>query len=258
MGQSETQATWLFSLSTMNPDLQLQLKSNLQENRGHVHLHVQCSFILSSDTGPLGHLYLLNAALLSLSSYTNSKVDWLICVARLICKPLDCGTLFMFQEGGNEDWHHQEMTTSTWRAVEAGEILEGRIYEYRLTNTNSVMLAKISSPRNRPSIMSTSSKDKSKKFCRDLEKCDTRCIVTGQALAVSLAASHLIPKRLGDSNAREIVTVFSGGIFPVSQDFCHFNPTLGVLLNLNIDAYMDRYLVGFWKVLGTISLQSYY
>lgn len=83
-----------------------------------------------------------------------------------------------------------------------------------------------------------------KKFRSDLDKRDVYCIVTGQALCLTFTASHLIPKRLGDSNAREIAAAFSGPTFSVSTNLHHFDAMLGVLLNLTIDAYVDGFLEG--------------
>jgi len=65
-------------------------------------------------------------------------------------------------------------------------------------------------------------------------------------------ASHLIPKRLGDSNAREIAAAFSGPTFSVSTNLHRFDAMLGVLLNLTIDAYADGFQMGFWKVPDTV------
>jgi hypothetical protein len=228
-------------------DDQARLKPEFLRNLARVYLRIQLSGILPPSTAPTPreHLYLIESDLQALSPYADGKVDWLIRVARLICEPLGSGTLFTYREGDPVYWYQREMTESSWAAIEAGDVLEGRIYEYR---PHHGTLAKICSSRNQRSITSTLSKSTSKKFRSDLDKRDVCCIVTGQALRLTLTASHLIPKRLGDSNAREIVAAFSGPTFSVSTNLHRFDAMLGVLLNLTVDAYVDRFQMGFWKV----------
>ncbi|KIL55007.1 hypothetical protein M378DRAFT_173917 [Amanita muscaria Koide BX008] len=79
---------------------------------------------------------------------------------------------------------------------------------------------------------------------------DGTCIISQNPL--SLIASHLVPKRLGDAAVTSVVQRFTGSDAAVTR----FHPTLGVLLFRSLDDRVDSYEMGFWNS-GPVSLLSF-
>ena len=79
-------------------------------------------------------------------------------------------------------------------------------------------------------------------FRRNLEERDVACLVTGDD--VSLVASHLVPKRVGDEGAAEIMERFVG--VGEGRDIHRFHSSLGILLVSNLDSLVDLNKLGFY------------
>lgn len=126
------------------------------------------------------------------------------------------------------------------------------LYEYQPEIAHVANLAKISSRHNQTSITSIRSQNRSRSFHDALERRDTKCVASGNALTPVLVATHLVPKRLGDVNTTEIFHSYVGDTLPASTPIDRFHPALGIYLCANIKSFVDRYLLGFWSVPGSV------
>jgi hypothetical protein len=68
-----------------------------------------------------------------------------------------------------------------------------------------------------------------------------------------MVASHLIPRRLGDAGVQSVIQRFIGTSNPVDR----YDPTIGVLLFMPLDAMADSYELGFWND-GPASLLTFH
>jgi hypothetical protein len=175
-------------------------------------------------------------------------VDWLIKVARLIFEPLGTSSLYTFTTESLEWWLDREMELALWRPVVQGEQLRATIYEFRPDNNSPITLTKRSLRHNR-SVTTNTSAPQATAFSGALLRRDHSCIITQYTSQRVLAASHLIPRRLGVLGVQSIIQRFTGPSTIVDR----FNPSLGVSLFLPLDAYVDSYEVGFWNN-GPVSL----
>ncbi|KAM6491347.1 hypothetical protein JOM56_013121, partial [Amanita muscaria] len=124
------------------------------------------------------------------------------------------------------------MDPTQWRQVEQGEQLRATIYEFRPDNNAFITLSKISL-RHGMSVAVNFSPPRATAFRNALLARDGTCIISQNPL--SLIASHLVPKRLGDAAVTSVVQRFTGSDAAVTR----FNPTLGVLLFRSLDDRVD-------------------
>ena len=80
-------------------------------------------------------------------------------------------------------------------------------------------------------------------FRSELLRRDRACIISQQPIELTLAASHLIPRKLGDAGVQSAMERFTGSSTPVDK----YNHTIGVLLFLSLGVFVDSFRVGFWK-----------
>jgi hypothetical protein len=89
-------------------------------------------------------------------------------------------------------------------------------------------------------------------FSRDIQvRDDAGCVVT--RLSNALTASRLIQKRMGSDGAKAVVTRFCGEQTAFGTH--KFDPRIGVLLVLPLDALVDRYQLGFYHVTVSYDIQ---
>jgi hypothetical protein len=198
--------------------------------------------------GTTGNLNIIIANLPDLRPFAGDTVDWLIKVARLIFEPLGTSSLYTFTTESLEWWLDREMEPALWRPVVQGEQLRATIYEFRPDNNISITLTK-RSLRHKRSVTTNTSAPQATAFSGALLRRDQSCIITQYTSQRVLAASHLIPRRLGVLGVQSIIQRFTGPSTIVDR----FNPALGVSLFLPLDAYVDGYEVGFWNN-GPVSL----
>jgi hypothetical protein len=198
--------------------------------------------------GTTGNLNIIIANLPNLRPFAGDTVDWLIKVARLIFEPLGASSLYTFTTESLEWWLDREMEPALWRLVVQGEQLRATIYEFRPDNNTPITLTRMSL-RHIRSVTTNTSAPQATAFSGALLRRDQSCIITQNARQRVLAASHLIPKRLGDLGVQSVIQRFTGPSTIVGR----YDPALGVSLFLSLDAYVDSYEVGFWNN-GPVSL----
>ena len=196
-----------------------------------------------------GFLYVIRASLEDLHPFAGDTVDWLIRVARLIFEPLGTSSLFTFTADTLDSWLDRDMDPTQWRQVEQGEQLRATIYEFRPDNDAFITLSKMSL-REGTSATTNTSQPRATAFRNAIHERDRKCIISQNPF--SLAASHLLPKRLGDAGVTSVVQRFTGSDAAVTR----FDPTIGVLLVLPLDDRVRSYEVGFWNS-GPVSLLSF-
>lgn len=59
-------------------------------------------------------------------------------------------------------------------------------------------------------------------------------------------ASHLIPKRLGDRNIREIIDIYAKDDSIDTEQITRYDSIVGVLLTSGLDEAVDKFELGFW------------
>jgi hypothetical protein len=198
--------------------------------------------------GTTGNLNIIIADLPDLRPFAGDTVDWLIKVARLIFEPLGTSSLYTFTTESLEWWLDREMIPALWRPVVQGEQLRATIYEFRPDKNTPITLTR-RSLRPMRSVTTNSSAPQATAFSGALLRRDQSCIITQCAIQKVLAASHLIPRRLGDLGVQSVIQRFTGPSTIVDR----YDPALGVSLFLPLDAYVDSYDVGFWNN-GPVSL----
>jgi hypothetical protein len=192
--------------------------------------------------GTIGNLNVIVANLPDIRPFAGDTVDWLIEVARFIFEPLGTSSLYTFTTESLEWWLDREMEPALWRPVVQGEQLSATIYEFRPDNDTPVTLTR-RSLRHMRSVTTNTSAPQATAFRGALLRRDQSCIITQFARERLLAASHLIPRRLGDLGIRSVIQRFTGPSTIVDR----YDPALGVSLILNLGAYVDGYEVGFWN-----------
>ena len=175
-------------------------------------------------------------------------MDWLIKVATLVFEPLGKSSLYTFTTESLEWWLDREMEPTLWRPVVQGEQLRATIYEFRPNNNIPITLTR-KSLRHMRSVTTNTSAPQATAFSGALLRRDRSCIVTQYATRRVLAASHLLPRRLGDLGVQSVIQRFTGPSTIVDK----YDPALGVSLFLSLDAYVDTYEMGFWTS-GPVSL----
>ena len=195
-----------------------------------------------------GNLNVLVANLADLRCFAGETVDWLIAVARLIFEPRGTSSLYTFTTESLEWWLDREMEPSLWRQVMPGEQLMATIYEFIPDNGGPIILTQMSLRQTR-SITTNTSTPQATPFRNALLERDQTCIITRQSLQQSLIASHLIPRRLGDSGVQSVLQRFSGSSTVVDR----YDPRIGILLSATLDTFVDGYEMGFWNC-GLVSL----
>jgi hypothetical protein len=186
------------------------------------------------------HLYLIKGSLDDIARYAGSTVNWIIKVANLICDPSGASRIYTHTEGTPSYWYDRKRNAD-WRQVTLGDPLIAGIYEF--VTTGPITLSRISERRDH-SLTSNGSVSNAATFRRDLDLRDGVCVVTQEPASFSLIASHLVPKRVGDDGAKEIITRFVGAGMA-----CHihkFHPRLGILLLSTLDNFVDRFKLGFY------------
>ncbi|KAF9508913.1 hypothetical protein BS47DRAFT_1384578 [Hydnum rufescens UP504] len=165
---------------------------------------------LQPDPGTTGNLNVIIADLASLRPFAGNTVDWLIKVARLIFEPLGTSSLYTFTTESLDWWLGREMEPTSWRLVLPGEQLAATIYEFRPNNDVFVALTKVSArfPR---SVTTATSRNQAMPFRTTLLERHQKCIITGEEDPLSLVASHLIPRRLGDAGVQSVFGRFTDG-----------------------------------------------
>ena len=190
------------------------------------------------------NLDVIVANLPDLHPFAGNTVDWLIRVARLIFEPLGMSSLYTFTTGPLESWMNREFEPLLWRRVEQGEQLEATIYEFRPDNDVPITPTKMSLRDTRSVTSATpTSTNRATTFRSELLRRDRACIVTQTSRMETLIASHLIPRRLGDAGVQSAIERFTGAITPVDR----YNSTVGVLLYMTLDVFVDSFRAGFWK-----------
>ena len=164
--------------------------------------------------------------------------------------PRGTGTLYTFQTETVDYWLGVEKDDS-WRTVQAGEVLEARVYEYRRLN-NQLMVPTRISLRQTKSVTTDTSKIQAANFrAALLQRHSSTCVVSGISRLRQLKASHLIPRRMGDNAVQSAFQLFTGLNNPVTR----FHPSIGIPLFSPLDDLVDVYEVGFWGI-GPVSLLS--
>jgi hypothetical protein len=189
-----------------------------------------------------GNLNVIIAPLPDLRPFSGNTVDWLIRVARLIFEPRGTSSLYTFTTGTVESWLEREMVQEQWRMVEDGEQLRSTIYEFRPDSNAPITLTRLSLRRTR-SVTTNTSADRANTFREALLQRHQRCIISPIRLPQLLIASHLIPRRLGDSGVQSVINRFTDVSTPVDR----YNPIIGVPLYLSLDVWVDTYRLGFWN-----------
>jgi hypothetical protein len=192
--------------------------------------------------GTTGNLNIIIANLPDLCPFTGDTVDWLIKVARLIFEPLGTSSLYTFTTESLEWWLDREMEPALWRPVVQGEQLQATIYEFRPDNNTPIALTRSSLCHMR-SVTTNTSAPQATAFSGALLRRDQSCIITQYAIQRVLAASHLIPRRLGNLGVQSIIQRFTGP----STIADRYDPAVGISLFLSFNAYVDSYEVGFWN-----------
>ena len=198
------------------------------------------------------NLNVIVADLHDLHPFAGDTVDWLITVARLIFEPLGTSSLYTFTTESLEWWLGREMEPSLWREVVRGEQLRATIYEFRSNNDAPIMLTKMSLRHTR-SVTSNTSIPQATPFRNALLRRDRVCIITQQARALLLVASHLIPRRLGDAGVRSVCQRFVDSSTIVDR----YDSRVGVLLLVTSGLMVDAYELGFWNH-GPVSLLTFH
>lgn len=194
------------------------------------------------------HVYTIATPLTKLLPYSGDTVAWLLRIARLFFQPREQGTLWTHKYGTAQEWLQGELDDKQWRVVQPHEMLQGRIYEFRPQNDERVLLT-MKSIRNKKSLTTRgpgSSSNQSKVFKAALIRRDQGCIVTKSPVDDFFEASHLVPKRMGDSVTAKIVSQFAGE--DALSKPTRFHPAVGMLLSLELNAWMSSYGIGFYRL----------
>jgi hypothetical protein len=197
-------------------------------------------------------LNIIIANLLDLRPFAGDTVDWLIKVARLIFEPLGTSSLYTFTTESLEWWLEREMEPALWRKVVHGEQLRATIYEFLPDNDALITLTRMSLRQTR-SVTTNTSLPRAATFRDELLRRDGACVITQHTLVALLVASHLIPRRLGNSGVQSIIQRFTGSSTPVDR----YDPTIGVFLFSALDILADSYQLGFWNN-GPVSLLTFH
>ena len=205
--------------------------------------------LLSPDVNTSLPLNVIIADRESLQPYAGTTVNWLIKIARIIFEPRGMSHLYTFTEGTVEEWVNKEMEPELWKQVESEDHLEPTIYEFRPDNDSSIEMIKMSKREMKSKTTRASqSRVRSSTIRTELLQRDRVCILSRNSIKESLMASHLLPKRLGDSGVQSVFQRFAGCTRSVDR----YSSTIGVLLNANMDRLASAYCVGFLS-LGNVS-----
>jgi hypothetical protein len=189
-------------------------------------------------------LYLIEGAFSDIVRYASAAVDpradWIIKIAHLLCEPLGSGRVFTHTTGTPEDWYTSDRTPS-WREVVPGDLLLPGIYQFE--TTHPIGLSKISE-RQSHSVTASESVSNSSTFRTQLNERDGGCVLTRQLFP--LAASHLIPMRIGSDGARETVERFAG--VAEATGINQFDPRVGIMLFKGVDHWIDVYDAAFYHI----------
>jgi hypothetical protein len=192
--------------------------------------------------GTTGNHNVIIAPLRDLRPFSGDTVDWLIRVARLIFEPLGTGSLYTFTTGTVESWLEREMVQGQWRVVQDGEQLMSTIYEFRSDSNAPITLTRLSLRQAR-SVTTNTSADRGQVFRDALLRRHHQCIISSVSHPAILIASHLIPRRLGDSGVQSVIDLFT----TLSTTVNRYNPMIGVPLLQTIDTWVDGFKLGFWN-----------
>jgi len=198
--------------------------------------------------GTTGNLNVITADLLDLHPFAGNTVDWLINVARLIFEPLGTSSLYTFTTESLEWLLDREMEPTLWRQVVQGEQLMATIYEFRPDNDAFITLTKMSL-RHARSVTTNTSAPRATPFRNALLQRHQACIITRTPLQMTLIASHLIPRRLGDAGVQSAFQRFTGSPAIIDK----YDPLIGVPLVATLGILVDGYQIGFWNC-GPVSL----
>lgn len=203
---------------------------------------------------PLGgwNLNVIAAPLADLQFFAGNTVDWLIRVARFILDPRGTGALYTFQTKTVDYWLGVEKDDS-WRTVQAGEVLEATVYEYRRLDNQPMVPTRVSL-RTTKSVTTNTTQNQAANFRTTLlNRHSSTCVVSGISRLRQLKASHLIPRRMGDNGVQSAFQLFTGLNTPVTR----YHPSIGIPLFSPLDDLVDVYEVGFWGI-GPVNILSLY
>jgi hypothetical protein len=98
------------------------------------------------DQPSSGLLYLIEGTFDEIVPYAGTTLDWVITIARLLCKPLGDGHVYT-HPGTTREWYHADRTASWWE-VNRGDVLRPGIYEYVTSPRDPIiLLSKITNRR---------------------------------------------------------------------------------------------------------------
>jgi len=148
--------------------------------------------------------------------------------------------LYTHTTGIPGDWYDKDRG-APWREVCLGDplaLLPG-IYEFE--SSILILLFRLSKRHTR-SKTSSGSKSGVSTFSQGITERDGTCVVTSSFWA--LAASHLIPKRMGTDGVKAIVREFVGA--QAASHVHGFHPIIGICLNSNLCERVGQYVLGFY------------
>ncbi|KAH8994087.1 hypothetical protein EDB92DRAFT_1795832 [Lactarius akahatsu] len=191
--------------------------------------------------GQQGHLYLIGGTPDEIARFAGSTVDWVIKMAHLLCDPLGNGRIYTHPTGTPQDWWNTDRDTS-WEEVSHGDPLHPKIYEF--APVNSVITLSRICPRQTRSVTTQGTRSHAARFRNQLLQRDGGCVVTGTQSNTVITASHLIPRRVGDEGAQEIVGQFVGTAEATRINSYH--PSIGIMLLSSVGRLVDVFQAGFY------------
>ena len=212
------------------------------DQKVYIRVHYSDVIVDNTDLDPSAprHLYLIEGKFDDIARHAGDTIDWIIRVSNLICDPSGKGHIYTHTEG-TPSYRYDKDRDADWRQVALGDPLLAGIYEF--VANDHITLSKICE-RNTHSVTSrrTATTAHANTFRRNLEERDVACVVTGND--VSLVASHLVPKRVGDEGAETIMERFVGE--GEGRGIHRFHPSLGILLVSTLDSMVDLNKLGFY------------
>jgi len=189
-----------------------------------------------------GNLNVIIAPLPDLRPFSGDTVDWLIQVARLIFELCGMSSLYTFTTGIVKSWLEWKMVQEQWRMVQDGEQLRSTIYKFHPDSNAPITFMRLSL-RHMRSITTSMLAGRGNTFHKALLQRLQQCIISPIRLLQLLIASHLIPRRLGDSDVQSVINRFTDVSTPVDR----YNPIIRAPLYLSLDVWVDTYQLGFWN-----------
>jgi hypothetical protein len=184
------------------------------------------------------YIHVLMAKISDVYPFSGGTAKWLMEVAKLIFDPGGRGELFTHPMGSTDE--PCDPLSPEWVKVQEDDLIKPQIYEYRCDGT--LTLSKISL-RQDESRTSRPSRPQSTLLFNQLIQRDRICVLSGIEEELGLAVSRLIPKRVGDKAILEIWKRHVG-----AGTIERFNPSVAILLNKMLKAYVEFYEVGFYHI----------